>query len=54
MFSVVTTRFDDYTWSENKNFRDKNKLNGCIYGSPQPMSPKIIQDAYVFVIEMCV
>jgi hypothetical protein len=52
MFSVVTTRFDDYTWSENKNFRDKNKLNGCIYGSPQPMSPKIIQDAYVFVIEM--
>ena len=52
MFSVVTTRFDDYTWSENKNFREKNNLGGCVYGSPQPMSPKIIQDAYVFVIEM--
>ncbi len=52
MFSIVTTRFDDYTWSENKKFREKNNLGGCIYGSPQPMSPKIIQDAYVFVIEM--
>lgn len=52
MFSIVTTRFDDYTWSENINFREKNNLAGCIYGSPQPISPKIIQDSLVFVIEM--
>ena len=52
MFSIVTTRFDDYTWSENINFREKNNLPGCIYGSPQPISPKIIQDSLVFVIEM--
>jgi hypothetical protein len=52
MFSIVTTRFDDYTWSENINFREKNNLLGCIYGSPQPISPKIIQDSLVFVIEM--
>ena len=52
MFSLVTTRFDDYTWSENINFREKNKISGCIYGSPQPLSPKIIQDSLVFVIEM--
>ena len=52
MFSIVTTRFDNYTLSENINFREKNNLTGCIYGAPQPMSPKIIQDAYVFVIEM--
>lgn len=52
MFSIVTTRFDDYTWSENINFREKHTLTGCIYGSPQPMSPKIIQDSLVFVIEM--
>jgi hypothetical protein len=52
MFSVVTTRFDDYTWSENINFREKHTLTGCIYGSPQPISPKIIQDSLVFVIEM--
>ena len=52
MFSIVTTRFDNYTWSENINFREKNKISGCIYGSPQPLSPKIIQDSLVFVIEM--
>jgi hypothetical protein len=52
MFSIVTTRFDNYTWSENINFREKNNYFGCIYGSPQPMSPKIIQDSLVFVIEM--
>ena len=52
MFSIVTTRFDNYTWSENINFREQNNLPGCIYGSPQPMSPKIIQDSLVFVVEM--
>jgi hypothetical protein len=52
MFSIVTTRFDNYTWSENINFREKYNLTGCIYGAPQPMSPKIIQDTHVFVIEM--
>ena len=52
MFSLVTTRFDDYTWSENINFREQHNLLGCIYGSPQPMSPKIIQDSLVFVVEM--
>jgi hypothetical protein len=52
MFSLVTTRFDNYTWSENINFREQNNLPGCIYGSPQPMSPKIIQDSLVFVVEM--
>jgi hypothetical protein len=52
MFSILTTRFDDYTWSENINFREKHSLSGCIYGSPQPISPKIIQDSLVFVIEM--
>ena len=52
MFSLVTTRFDNYTWSENINFREKNNFNGCVYGSPQQMSPKILQDSLVFVIEM--
>ena len=48
----VTTRFTDETWEENNEYRLKIKLNGCIYGSPQEMSPKIFLDSIVFVVEM--
>jgi len=48
----VTTRFTDETWAENNEYRIKTKINGCIYGSPQEMSPKIFLDSIVFVVEM--
>ena len=49
---IVTTRFSNYTWKENMNYLAKNKDISCIYGSPQEMSPKILYDSIVFVIEM--
>jgi len=52
MYSLVTTRFNDSTWEENCRYRRMNKITGCIYGSPCKMSPKIIQETLVFVIEM--
>ena len=53
MISIVSTRFTDETWCENNNYRLKNCDNfKCIYGSPQEMSPKILYDTLVFVVEM--
>ena len=51
MFSVVTTRFNDETWSENLNYREKNNIK-CVYCSPFGLSPNIIVNSGVFVVEM--
>lgn len=50
MFSIVTTRFTNLTWDINKAYRSKH--NCCIYGSPQEITPKILHDSLVFVVEM--
>jgi len=52
MYTLATTRFTNNTWELNTNYRKKNNIVGCIYGSPQEMSPKILYDSLVFVIEM--
>lgn len=52
MYTIVSTRFTNQTWSENINYRLNNNITGCIYGSPQELSPKILIDSYVFVVEM--
>ena len=52
MFTIVSTRFTNKTWEENVKYREKIKYNGCIYGSPLEMSPKILYDSLVFVVEM--
>lgn len=52
MFNLVSTRFTNNTWNENVAYREKNWPIGCIYGSPQEMSPKILIDSLVFVVEM--
>lgn len=52
MLTIVSTRFNDFTWDENVNYRRKNNINGCSYGAPYMMSPKIELDSLVFVIEM--
>jgi len=51
MITLVSTRFNNETFLENMNYREKEKIN-CIYCSPQPMSPKIPIDCLVFVVEM--
>lgn len=52
MLSIVSTRFNNDTWKENTEYREKNKLSGCSYGAPYTMSPKIPLTALVFVVEM--
>jgi hypothetical protein len=52
MFSIVSTRFNEYTWKENVNYRYENNVNGCSYGAPYMMSPKIELGSLVFVVEM--
>lgn len=51
MFTVVTGRYDDETWSASYNYRIKKKL-ACIYAPPCRMSPQIDLNSPVFVIEM--
>jgi hypothetical protein len=52
MYTLVTSRFNNDTLETNKNYKRKKNIAGCIYGSPQEMSPKIMYDSLVFVIEM--
>ena len=50
--SLVSTRFNDFTWNENIQYRSRHKIGGCIYGSPQLMQSKILLNSLVFVVEM--
>jgi len=52
MYALATTRFNSHTWNENVRWRDTNGMNGCIYGTPMPMSPKILLESTVFMLEM--
>jgi len=52
MVSIVSTRFNNETWQENVEYRNKHNKTGCSYGAPYPMSPKILPESIVFVLEM--
>jgi hypothetical protein len=49
---IVTTRFNDSTWSENDEYRKEHTKIGCIYPTPELNNAKIISDAILFVLEM--
>ena len=49
---LLTTRFNDQTWSENCNYREKCKMNGCIYGSATKIKETIPLNSIVIVVEM--
>ena len=51
MYSVVTGRFNNNTLVTNYSYREKNGIK-CIYCVPTKLSPKILYDSQVFVIEM--
>lgn len=51
MVHLVSTRFNDMTWEENLNYRNKNNIK-CIYGIPYEISSKFFVDDDIFVIEM--
>jgi len=51
MVYLVSTRFNDETWYENIQYRNKYNIK-CIYGSPLEFTKRICIDANVFVLEM--
>ena len=59
-FYIVTTRFNQETFDENKHYRqhtlkhpeDKTPFEGCIYGSPRTFSVDIPKHAHIIVLEM--
>lgn len=49
---IAITRFNNETWRENKDYRIKNHLSGCLYGSPNEITRSIPHGAPVYVLEM--
>jgi hypothetical protein len=49
---VLTTRFDSNTWLENSCYKERNGIQGCIYGSATKIKEKIPLNEIVFVVEM--
>lgn len=52
MLSIISTRYTTETLDEKRKFMAEHHLDGCLYGAPQPPSPKILLDTLMFVIEM--
>lgn len=52
MYYIATTRFNQDTWQQNKEWRESHKWSGCVYGSPIRIADKYTPGAYMFVLEM--
>ena len=52
MLTLAATRFTDETWRQNKEYRCKHDIRGCIYGSPRLIAMIVIPQTPVFVVEM--
>jgi len=50
--AIASTRFNNHTWNENVNYRNKIRHSGCIYGCPQSISIKIPDDSLLYIFEM--
>ena len=51
-FFIGTTRFNDHTFEENRNWRRKHKHNGCIYALNKKIPDSIPPDSLIYVLEM--
>jgi len=51
-YRLITSRFSNSTWNENKAFLTSKTKMGCVYCSPTMMSQKITLDSTMFVLEM--
>lgn len=49
---VVTTRFSEATWQQNKSWREKRGKLGCLYGQPRITNTAIPKNALMIVVEM--
>ncbi len=52
MLTVVTTRFNNSTWTENKKWCKKRSFTGGIYNVPTAITASIPKNSYMFVVEM--
>lgn len=49
---LATTRFNNKTLDENRKFKEKNKIQGVVYGSPMKINEKYPLGCFMFVVEM--
>ena len=49
---ICITRFDNKTIRENRLWKENNKFNGCIYGTPVKITENILPETRIIVIEM--
>ena len=52
MLHLCVTRFNNKTWKENQQYREKKKIEGCIYPSPTKIGPKLPLQGMLLVFEM--
>ena len=51
-YGILTTRFTNETYMENKRWREINNYEGCIYMSKTKVSNSLSYDKHYFVLEM--
>jgi hypothetical protein len=49
---LLTSRFNNDTWTENETYRARRNIEGCVYGAPLQVSHKIPLASNAYVIEM--
>lgn len=49
---ILTSRFNESTWNENKEYRKTHSQISCVYCSPDPISQSIPNDSVMFILEM--
>jgi hypothetical protein len=52
MFHLASTRFNNTTFNENKLFKNKNKIDGVIYGSNLRIKENYDKGVLLFIFEM--
>ena len=52
MAKICLTRFTDKTLSENTEWKIKNNISGCIYGTPVTIDSTIYPEEKLIIIEM--
>lgn len=52
MLTLAATRFSDRTWDQNRAYRRRHNIQGCVYGSPRTIALAVLPQTPVFVVEM--
>lgn len=50
--TITTTRFNNETFQQNKNYMKNANIKGCIYGTPIRIKSNVPLETNVYVIEM--